>query len=34
MVLINLVLTDDLKDDGVFRQVCNRIQKLRKEAGE
>eukprot|EP01128_Nolandella_sp_AFSM9_P000140 TRINITY_DN1022_c0_g1_i1.p1 TRINITY_DN1022_c0_g1~~TRINITY_DN1022_c0_g1_i1.p1 ORF type:complete len:1101 (+),score=353.70 TRINITY_DN1022_c0_g1_i1:405-3305(+) len=33
LVLVNLVLTDELLMEGAVRELCNRIQRLRKEAG-
>jgi len=33
LIVLNLVLDDDLKREGIFREVANRIQRLRKKAG-
>ena len=32
LVLLNISLTQEMKDEGVSREVINRIQKLKKKA--
>ena len=32
LVLLNVLMTEDMKDEGTAREIVNRVQKLRKEA--
>jgi len=33
LIVLNVQITDDLKSEGIMREICNRIQKLRKTSG-